>query len=110
MRRGDGMAASPTVARLWSLPEQNPNPRRSVMAVSKKRDVVAYKPPRRAGKENKNPRWYTPLMGGFYLLGLVWILVYYVSRAEYPLPIGNSNILVGFGFITVGFLMTTRWK
>ncbi len=80
------------------------------MARSKKRDVAAYKPPRRAGKDNKNPVWFAPMMTGFYLVGLLWILVYYVSQALYPLPIGNANILVGFGLITVGFLMTTRWK
>jgi hypothetical protein len=80
------------------------------MAVSKKRGQVAYKPPRRAGKERKNPAWFAPTMLAFYLIGVAWILVYYISQSDYPLPIGNGNILVGFGFITVGFLMTTRWK
>lgn len=80
------------------------------MAVSKKREPVAYKPPRRAGKDRKNPAWFAPAMLAFYLIGVTWILVYYISQAKYPLPFGNGNILVGFGFITVGFLMTTRWK
>jgi hypothetical protein len=72
--------------------------------------MAAYKPPRRAGKEQKNPAWFAPIMLAFYLIGVAWILVYYVSQAVYPLPINQGNILVGFGFITVGFLMTTRWK
>ncbi|MBN2176295.1 MAG: cell division protein CrgA [Demequinaceae bacterium] len=80
------------------------------MAVSKKRDKAVYKPPRKAGKEKKNPAWFTPTMTAFYVIGMVWILVYYISQAVYPLPIDNGNLLVGFGFITVGFLMTTRWK
>ena len=80
------------------------------MAESKNRQQAVYKPPRRAGKERKNPVWYAPVMAAFYLIGVAWIMVYYISQADYPLPIGNSNILVGFGFITVGFLMTTRWK
>jgi hypothetical protein len=84
--------------------------RRQTVAVSKKRDVVAYKPPRRAGKEKKNPAWFGPIMLGFYLIGVVWILAAYIWGGRYPLNIGNGNILVGFGLITVGFLMTTRWK
>ncbi len=80
------------------------------MAVSKKRKATAYKPPRRAGKDQKNPSWYAPTMLAFYLVGIIWILVAYISEAAYPLPIGNGNLLVGFGFFTLGFLMTTRWK
>jgi hypothetical protein len=81
-----------------------------IVAVSKKRETAVYKPPRKARKERKNPVWFVPTMTAFYFIGLVWILVYYISQAEYPLPIGNGNLLTGFGFITVGFLMTTRWK
>ena len=81
------------------------------MAVSKKRDKVAYKPPRRAGKDQKNPVWFFPVMMAFYLIGIAWILVYYISaNHNLPLPIDSKNILLGFGLITVGFLMTTRWK
>ena len=81
------------------------------MAVSKKREKAVYKPPRRAGKERKNPAWFAPTMTAFYLVGLAWILVYYVSRAEYPVPgFGQGNLLSGFGLLIVGFLMTTRWK
>lgn len=80
------------------------------MAVSKKRTTAAYKPPRRAGKDQKNPSWFTPTMLALYLLGIAWILVAYIFEAKWPLPIGNGNLLVGFGLITCGFLMTTRWK
>ena len=64
-----------------------------------------------------NPVWFKPVMFGFMLLGLAWILVYYVSGAQLPLGaavsglnIGNANILVGFGIFLVGFIMSTRWK
>ena len=50
-------------------------------------------------------------MMAFYLIGIAWILVYYISaNHNLPLPIDSKNILLGFGLITVGFLMTTRWK
>ena len=42
--------------------------------------------------------WFKPVMFGFMLVGLVWILVYYVSQSSWPIPtIGPWNIMVGFG-------------
>ena len=68
-------------------------------------------------EELPNPVWFKPVMFGFMLLGLAWILIYYVSGAQLPLGaavsglnIGNANILVGFGIFLVGFIMATRWK
>ncbi len=80
------------------------------MAESKKRKKAAYVPPRRAGRESTNPAWLVPAMATFLIGGVAWIIVYYVSASKYPLGIGNLNILVGFGLMTVGFILTTRWK
>lgn len=50
-------------------------------------------------------------MFGLMLLGLAWIITYYVSQSTLPVAsLGNANILVGFGILFVGFLMTTRWR
>ncbi len=58
-----------------------------------------------------NPVWFKPLMFGFMLLGLIWIIVFYVSGTQLPIPgLGSWNILIGFGIIFIGFLMTTRWR
>lgn len=66
-----------------------------------------------------NPAWFKPVMFGFMLLGLIWIITYYVTSAQFPLGgalngvglnVGNWNILIGFGIAMVGFMMTTRWK
>lgn len=52
-----------------------------------------------------------PIMLGLFGLGLLWIVIYYVSSADYPIPaFGNYNLLVGFGFITGGFVASTQWK
>ena len=65
-------------------------------------------------ERNPNPVWFKPLMFGFMLLGLVWIIVYYITSATtLPLPIpalGQGNIFVGFGLVLVGFMMTPWWK
>jgi hypothetical protein len=58
-----------------------------------------------------NPVWFKPVMFGFMLIGLVWVIVFYISNATLPVPsLGSWNIVVGFGIMFVGFLMTTRWR
>jgi Uncharacterised protein family (UPF0233). len=50
-------------------------------------------------------------MLALFLVGLAWIVVYYVTSAAWPVGSwGNWNILVGFGFIAVGFGVSTQWK
>lgn len=68
------------------------------------------------GDEAENPTWYKVTMFGFMIVGLLWILIFYISSARYPLgsaafiDLGNWNILIGFGIAMVGFVMTTKWK
>lgn len=65
-------------------------------------NAKAYKP---------NPVWYKPVMFGLMLLGLLWIITFYITQGAYPVPaFGSWNILVGFGVAIAGFLMTTRWR
>ena len=65
----------------------------------------------RSAEDAPNPVWFKPVMFGFMLLGLVWIIVFYVSQGQFPIPALESwNILVGFGIAFIGFLMTTRWR
>ena len=57
------------------------------------------------------PGWYKPVMFGLMLLGLLWIMVYYLSQTLFPIPnIGGWNIVIGFGIAIVGFFMTTGWR
>ncbi|AMB59881.1 cell division protein CrgA [Microterricola viridarii] len=65
----------------------------------------------RSGEDAPNAVWFKPVMFGFMLLGLVWIIVFYVSQGAFPVAaLGSWNILVGFGIAFIGFLMTTRWR
>lgn len=65
----------------------------------------------RSGDDVPNPVWFKPIMFGLMLVGLAWIIVYYVSQGVLPVRnLGDWNILVGFGIMFVGFLMTTRWR
>jgi hypothetical protein len=68
-------------------------------------------PPPKAAPPKPNAVWFLPLMVGLLLLGLIWIVVYYLSQQLYPIPnIGPWNLAVGFGIMLSGFAMTTRWR
>lgn len=67
--------------------------------------------PNTDGEPVPNPVWFKPIMLGLMILGLIWVLVFYLSGSVYPIPgIGAWNLVVGFGIAFVGFLMTTRWR
>ncbi|MCX6503387.1 MAG: cell division protein CrgA [Microbacterium sp.] len=64
-----------------------------------------------AGDPAPNPVWFLPIMVGLMVIGLVWVLVFYLSNTQYPIPgIDAWNLVIGFGIAFVGFLMTTRWR
>ena len=64
-----------------------------------------------SGDPVPNAVWFKPVMFGFMLIGLIWIIVFYVSQGSLPIAsLGTWNILVGFGIMFIGFLMTTRWR
>ena len=66
---------------------------------------------RSEGEAAPNPVWFKPIMIGLMLVGLVWVLVFYLSNQLFPIPgIGAWNLIIGFGIAFVGFLMTTRWR
>ncbi|HRO30390.1 cell division protein CrgA [Citricoccus sp.] len=57
------------------------------------------------------PTWYKVIMFGLMIIGLLWIVVYYLTMGLAPIPqAGGWNIGIGFGIAVVGFIMTTRWR
>ncbi|MEV8586838.1 cell division protein CrgA [Streptomyces sp. NPDC051180] len=58
-----------------------------------------------------NRSWVAPVMLALFAIGLVWIVVFYVTDGSFPVEsIRNWNIVVGFGFIAAGFGVSTQWK
>ncbi len=83
------------------------------MPESKGRSKAAYTPPRSAQKaKGPNPPWFVPVMLGLMIVGLVWVVTYYISGVhQYPVPaLQRWNLGVGFALMLSGFLMTTRWR
>lgn len=59
----------------------------------------------------ESPKWLAPTMVAAFLIGLFWIVAFYVTQTRYPVPgIGAWNMIIGFGFIGVGFSLATRWR
>lgn len=48
-----------------------------------------------------------------FLIGLIWICVYYIAGNQ-PIPVmqdlGQWNLIVGIGFMAVGFVFATHWE
>ena len=58
-----------------------------------------------------SPVWWAPVFTTLMIVGLLWIVVFYISGATLPIPkIGQWNLAVGGGIAFVGFLMTMRWR
>ena len=54
-------------------------------------------------------------MLGCFLIGLLWICMYYVfsndlSNIPVMNDLGQKNLFVGIGFMAVGFTFATRWE
>jgi hypothetical protein len=82
------------------------------MPESRVRKKAPFTPPAAKSAARKpNPRWYVPVMLGLMVLGLIWVVVFYISQTAYPVPkIGNWNLVIGFAVLLTGFGMTTRWR
>jgi hypothetical protein len=81
------------------------------MARVNKTPTTADRDAQRPSGDAPNPVWFKPIMFGFMLLGLLWIIVFYISTGTLPIAAAGSwNILIGFGIAFIGFLMTTRWR
>ena len=70
----------------------------------------------KAEKTPKKPRtqsrpWVAPLMLACWLIGLAWLVVFYVAGQNIPVMdgLGNWNLLIGMGLIAVGFVVSTQW-
>jgi hypothetical protein len=53
-------------------------------------------------------------MLGCFLLGLAWIVVYYITGQTLTVPLltelSQYNLVVGIGFMAVGFVYATHWE
>lgn len=84
------------------------------MPRSRRRRKDEFTPPSQTerGGALSGGRWVAPTMVTLLVVGLLWIVVYYLAREDIPVmrDIGGWNLVVGMGMITAGFITATRWK
>jgi hypothetical protein len=66
-------------------------------------------------KKGPSPRWLAPLMLVLFGIGVLWLVVFYLTQGRMGgLPVAsdldNWNLLIGFGFIIAGFGLSTQWR
>jgi hypothetical protein len=51
-------------------------------------------------------------MVGCFLLGILWLVLFYVTGSNLPVfrTLQNGNLAVGFGLIVIGFGLATQWR
>ena len=77
--------------------------------IRKKADYTP--PPTRAAGPATSPGWYAPVMVVLLVLGLLYVVVFYVTDGKFPVPqLGSWNVIVGFVVMMAGFVMATRWR
>jgi hypothetical protein len=106
-----------TMPNLTATPEDDSSlPKKRSLKLPKRKPKVEKVAKTNNSEDALNPVWFKPVMFGFMIVGLFWIITYYVTSAQFPLGaatplnLSNWNILIGFGIAMVGFMMSTRWK
>jgi hypothetical protein len=68
-----------------------------------------YQPPPRP-KPKPSPPWVGPAIVVFLLVGLIYILLFYMQLLpSFIDDLGNINLAIGFVPLIVGLLLATRW-
>jgi hypothetical protein len=106
-----------SMPKLTATPEDDSSlPKKRSLKLPKRKPKIEKVAKSRNSEDALNPVWFKPVMFGFMIVGLFWIITYYVTSAQFPLGaatplnLSNWNILIGFGIAMVGFMMSTRWK
>jgi hypothetical protein len=85
------------------------------MPESRRRKRPAYTAPQSTHSLKKrppSPPWVGGSILGLFVVGIVYLVLYYVSGGGIlgQQHLGGWNILIGFAFIVAGFAMLTQWN
>ena len=59
-----------------------------------------------------SPTWYPVVMGVILVIGLAYLVTYYLASDQISLMshLGAWNFAVGFGILVAGLIMAVRWR
>ena len=83
------------------------------MPESRSRDKRSghYTPQAKSKAAAPNPEWWAPVFVTLLLVGLAWIVVFYVTQGSWPIQaFGYGNLVAGFALLLAGFGMAMRWR
>lgn len=85
------------------------------MPKSKVRKKTVYTPPtdvRPVGKKKKSSPPFVPVLASvLFVVGVAWLVTYYLSTGQYPLPALHVwNLGVGFACLIAGLGVLTQWR
>jgi hypothetical protein len=62
-------------------------------------------------KKQPSPTWFGVIVLGTMLVGVGWLVAYYVSGGTLPVSkLEAWNVLIGFLWIAAGFALSTQWR
>jgi len=85
---------------------------RKSATVKKKKQRSEAKPEKTRIKAPGSRRWVPPTFITVGLLGVAWLVTYYIAGQYIPFmtELGNWNILIGMGGMAAAFALATLWK
>jgi Cell division protein CrgA len=61
-------------------------------------------------KKQPSPVWFGGIVLGTMLVGVAWLVAYYVSGGSLPVAKFQAwNVVIGFAWIATGFALSTQW-
>jgi len=90
------------------VPESKP--RKSAVIKRRRRSADEARPAK--VKSPASRRWVPPTFITVGLLGVAWLITYYVAGQQIPFmsDLGNWNILIGMGGMAAAFGLATLWR
>jgi Cell division protein CrgA len=78
----------------------------------RKKPVYTPPPTKASAKRKVSPAWLVPTMIASFVVGLVWISLYYITQADMPVlrSLGGWNLVGGFALIVAGVILATNWR
>jgi Cell division protein CrgA len=80
---------------------------------SRQRKKAGFTPPPSSKKAVRvgGRRWVAPAMLTCWIVGLAWIVLYYLAPdLPYMRDISSWNLAIGMALIAVGFVLATKWE
>ena len=94
------------------MPKSKVRKKVAVAAAGSSAGSTAYKSSTSVKVSGPSGPIYIGIMLGLMVLGLLWLVVFYLWSSHIPFMsgLGNWNFAIGFAFMIAGLLMTMRWR